>query len=83
MWSNHAFLFLQESLAHKQLSLITKTSPRGLEDSHRVYCYIFCCYYCLVDPYVLTVAVKLSYFLAPLVSSFVDTTQKTYISYGF
>jgi hypothetical protein len=36
MWSNHAFLFLQESLAHRQLSLITKTSPRGLDDSQRV-----------------------------------------------
>jgi hypothetical protein len=33
MWSNPAFLFLQEPLAHKQLSLITKTSPRGLDDS--------------------------------------------------
>jgi hypothetical protein len=33
MWSNPAFLFLQESLAHKQLSLITKTSLRGLDDS--------------------------------------------------
>jgi hypothetical protein len=29
MWSNPAFLFLQESLVHKQLSLITKTSPNG------------------------------------------------------
>jgi hypothetical protein len=33
MWSNPAFLFLQESLAHKKLLLITKTSPRGLDDS--------------------------------------------------
>jgi hypothetical protein len=33
MWSNPAFLFLQESLAHKQLSLITKISLRGLDDS--------------------------------------------------
>jgi hypothetical protein len=33
MWSNRAFLFLQEPLAHKQLSLITKTSLRGLDDS--------------------------------------------------
>jgi hypothetical protein len=29
MWSNPAFLFLQESLVHKQLSLITKTLPKG------------------------------------------------------
>jgi hypothetical protein len=34
MWSNPAFLFLEESLVHKQLSLITKTSPKGLDDSH-------------------------------------------------
>jgi hypothetical protein len=33
MWSNPAFLFLQELLVHKQLSLITKTSLRGLDDS--------------------------------------------------
>jgi hypothetical protein len=33
MWSNPAFLFLQEPLVHKQLSLITKTSLRGLDDS--------------------------------------------------
>jgi hypothetical protein len=33
MWSNHAFLFLQEPLVHKQLSLITKTSLRALDDS--------------------------------------------------
>jgi hypothetical protein len=34
MWSNTAFLFLQEPLVHKQLLLITKTSLRGLDDSH-------------------------------------------------
>jgi hypothetical protein len=34
MWSNPAILFLQEPLVHKQLSLITKTSLRGLDDSH-------------------------------------------------
>jgi hypothetical protein len=34
MWSNPAFLFLQEPLVHKQLSLITKTSLSGLDDSH-------------------------------------------------
>jgi hypothetical protein len=33
MWSNPVFFFLQESLAHKKLLLITKTSPRGLDDS--------------------------------------------------
>jgi hypothetical protein len=33
MWSNPAFLYLQEPLVHKQLSLITKTSLRGLNDS--------------------------------------------------
>jgi hypothetical protein len=33
MWSNSAFLFLQEPLVHKQLSLITKTTLRGLDDS--------------------------------------------------
>jgi hypothetical protein len=33
MWSNPAFLFLQEPLVHKQLLLITKTSLRGLDDS--------------------------------------------------
>jgi hypothetical protein len=33
MWSNPAFLFLQEPLVHKQLSLITKTSLRDLDDS--------------------------------------------------
>jgi hypothetical protein len=33
MWSNPAFLFLQELLVHKQLLLITKTSLRGLDDS--------------------------------------------------
>jgi hypothetical protein len=36
MWSNPAFLFLQEPLVHKQLLLITKTSLRGLDDSHHV-----------------------------------------------
>jgi hypothetical protein len=36
MWSNPAFLFLQEPLVHKQLSLITKTSLRGLDDSQFV-----------------------------------------------
>jgi hypothetical protein len=35
MLSNPAFLFLQEPLVHKQSSLITKTSLRGLDDSHR------------------------------------------------
>jgi hypothetical protein len=30
-----AFLFLQELLVHKWLSLITKTSLRDLDDSHR------------------------------------------------
>jgi hypothetical protein len=35
MWSNPAFLFLQEPLVHKQLSLITKTSLRGLDDSQQ------------------------------------------------
>jgi hypothetical protein len=34
IWSNPAFLFLQEPLVHKQSSLITKTSLRGLDDSH-------------------------------------------------
>jgi hypothetical protein len=33
MSSNPAFLFLQEPLVQKQLSLITKTSLRGLDDS--------------------------------------------------
>jgi hypothetical protein len=37
MWSNPAFLFLQEPLVHKQLSLITKTSLRGLDDSQLGY----------------------------------------------
>jgi hypothetical protein len=31
-----AFLFLQELLVHKWLSLITKTSLRGLDDSHNI-----------------------------------------------
>jgi hypothetical protein len=31
-----AFLFLQELLVHKWLSLITKTSLRGLDDSHYI-----------------------------------------------
>jgi hypothetical protein len=34
---NPAFLFLLEPLVHKQLSLITKTSLRGLDDSHHFY----------------------------------------------
>jgi hypothetical protein len=33
LWSNSAFLFLQELLVHNQLSLITKTPLRGLGDS--------------------------------------------------
>jgi hypothetical protein len=33
MRSNPAFLFLQELLVHNQLSLITKTPLRGLDDS--------------------------------------------------
>ena len=33
MWSNPAFLFLQEPLVYKQLSLITKISLRDLDDS--------------------------------------------------
>jgi hypothetical protein len=37
MWSNPAFLFLQEPLVHKQLSLITKTSLRGLDDSQNLH----------------------------------------------
>jgi hypothetical protein len=41
MWSNLAFLFLQEPLVHKQLSLITKTSLRGLDDSQRVSSHTF------------------------------------------
>jgi hypothetical protein len=33
LWSNPAFLFLQELLVHNQFSLITKTPLRGLDDS--------------------------------------------------
>jgi hypothetical protein len=41
MWSNPAFLFLQEPLVHKQLSLITKTSLRDLDDSHNDHFFLF------------------------------------------
>jgi hypothetical protein len=34
MWSNPAFLLLQELLIQNRLSLITKTPLRGLDDSH-------------------------------------------------
>jgi hypothetical protein len=34
LWSSPAFLFFQELLVHSQLSLITKTPLRGLDDSH-------------------------------------------------
>jgi hypothetical protein len=33
LWSSPTFLFLQELLVHSQLSLITKTPLRGLDDS--------------------------------------------------
>jgi hypothetical protein len=35
LWSSPTFLFLQELLVHSQLSLITKTPLRGLDDSQR------------------------------------------------
>jgi hypothetical protein len=41
MWSNPAFLFLQEPLVHKQLSLITKTSLMGLDDSQLLHMDLF------------------------------------------
>jgi hypothetical protein len=33
LWFDPAFFFLQERLVHNQLSLITKTLLRGLDDS--------------------------------------------------
>jgi hypothetical protein len=35
LWSSPTFLFLQKLLVHIQLSLITKTPLRGLDDSQK------------------------------------------------
>ena len=56
LWSNPAFLFLQELFIHNQLSLITKTPLRGLDDSqlwwpsgHHLFNLIYCsCWYLLL-----------------------------------